>query len=1631
MLDYGINFNVEEGKKQALREIEAANKEFQKLMRNNPLKIDFNKTSFNDLLEQGRKAQGLPKTLDSIGGQLTELRKMFRELKLDDNLEKDGDTIIEMFKELKESAGDYGTSLDQAARKQEQLSSDSLSDKLKNLSDRWNELSISQRKGSEGLSLIYSFTELSREADIYAGSLAKVSAAHNNIYQGRTVNQQLSDLADQWDKLNIAQRKGAEGQAVINSFKSITNAAGVYIGSIRDVIAEEDRLAHNNTLQGKLEQLEKQWTSLSIAQRKGAEGRSILDEYKGIQESAGIHLGTIKDVLNEEKKRLELTEKQNTTYKKQSDILVQLKSYAMNFLSVYGGIRLTKSMVEITGEFEAQRMSLQAILRDAQKGEAIFERIKDLAVISPYTFKDLVGYTKQLSAFSVPYNELYETTKMLADVSAGLGVDMSRMILAYGQVRSAAVLRGQELRQFTEAGIPLVDELARKFTELNGRLVEAGEVFDLISQRKVSFEMIKDIFAEMSGESGKFYNMQEKLADTLKGKVANLTDAFQIMLAEIGEKGSGVLKGAIDSTRWLMENYDAIGRILLTLVATYGVYRAAIIAASVAENIRYQSTLAQMAGMTKMKAITEVLTAKTKALNAVIMKNPYAIAAAALIAVVSALILFRDRATAAEKAQEALNKRFKEQEEYAEKERSEVTRLINVIKDEISTRTEKQLALAKLQRMYPDIFGSMDVEALKIASITKLLSEQNEQLEKRNNLSNAGRISEIDAELERLRKEHGTTAYAGQYQYTIDHSKRIATLEKEREGITGKIAENERAATKAVFDALSPKEKIANLEKANLRLQEMQGNAKTQEEKDFIEKQILQNERLARSIEVNGKTAQQEIDGWIASLKELDAEQKKINEDSSLSTEKRSSMLSDIEERRKELDELLKSRGWKEPKDSDINKLKKDREKAIKDYLDGIQQQVDEYGKKFNIYNKLFDRTGQKPDIDFDVTFNGEPDLAYFIKKMMQEIAGGKLNLNVDFLTSDFKDVIGDVKLDEQKMDKLKKMFDELRDMAFKDYESLGELFTKYATYVQKKAALDRKYILERNKLIDNNAEEGVLKEQLRIYREASDELVMEFAKKDKSFNDFVSSLADQSIDRLRFLLMELRATLTKETVTGGDAETIAMLNAKIMALEEELKTAKVRKNTKDKPEDSYRQWKRLQSVLSKVQRDFDEIGDSIGGISGEIISLAGEITTSTLGMVSGMVELANWSVRATEMAAEGVSKTIQTVEKASVILSVVTSAFKVTTKVWNFLSRTKQVSEKTIKQYNALLKVTNDTISAQKELIATMSGSEAREEQEKTLGILEKQKQATINLGKEYLKSGTAWNKHSYGNRMKKELKGYEKDLAAIGIDYDKFGSSMTGILDLPVEQLKLMKKEVPEFFSKLRPELQEYINTLIEIEDQMAEVGNITKEAFTGIDFSSVQNGMDEFITSADKDMGLLAQNFEDYMVQAMLNIIKTQYLTDALKTWYDTFSEMAVDGINQAEKEYLQSEYNRIGEEARKRFQTAADIAGVKVGGSNLTGIAKDYTQVTEDTSLILAGTLTSFRDKAFEYYNYMLNNLQPTMSRMLMDQATMIAHLAAIEVNTKNTADNTKGLVDRMDKLTMPSSKGKGVALNVDA
>lgn len=231
------------------------------------------------------------------------------------------------------------------------------------------------------------------------------------------------------------------------------------------------------------------------------------------------------------------------------------------------------SVREVTAQFELQRISLGAILQNQENANALFSQIKTFALTSPVKILDLTKYTKQLAAYKIGYDELFDTTKRLTDVSVGLGVAMDRVILAYGQVRATGYLRASEIRQFTEMGVPIVEELSKKLTQMNGELVSAADVMEMVEKRGISFELVKDVFNDLTSAGGIFYNMQEKQGNTLYGMWAKLGDAASVMYDKIGntEGVNNGMRSLIETLTTLMRNWEAVAKTLTTVGSVAGI----------------------------------------------------------------------------------------------------------------------------------------------------------------------------------------------------------------------------------------------------------------------------------------------------------------------------------------------------------------------------------------------------------------------------------------------------------------------------------------------------------------------------------------------------------------------------------------------------------------------------------------------------------------------------------------------------------------------------------------------------------------------------------------------------------------------------------------------------------------------------------------------------------------------------------------------------------------------------------------------------------------------------------------------------------------------------------------------------
>lgn len=335
---------------------------------------------------------------------------------------------------------------------------------------------------------------------------------------------------------------------------------------------------------------------------------------------------------NAARRHMTATLNMNGAMNSQLSIVGQLRNEFLGLYSIYAAQNFLRAVVDIGGELENQKIAMASILQDEGKATTIFNQIKKLAVASPFGVMDLNQYAKQLSAYSIPYNELYDTMKRLADISAGVGVDMGRIILAYGQIKAAKFLKGTELRQLTEANIPMVDKLAERFSKLEGRIVSAGEVLDMISKKKVTFEDVKDVLWELTDDGGMFNNMQEVLSESVKSKWKNLADTIDIMLGDIAESTGSTLKWTAESLTTLAQNWKEVVPFITAATAAFGTYRVAVYAGS------------RAMGVANATLIKGTLAAKQKTAADLVMASNYR----TLTAAEKGLIASRNAMTTAE-----------------------------------------------------------------------------------------------------------------------------------------------------------------------------------------------------------------------------------------------------------------------------------------------------------------------------------------------------------------------------------------------------------------------------------------------------------------------------------------------------------------------------------------------------------------------------------------------------------------------------------------------------------------------------------------------------------------------------------------------------------------------------------------------------------------------------------------------------------------------------------------------------------------------------------------------------------------------------------------------------------------------
>lgn len=341
----------------------------------------------------------------------------------------------------------------------------------------------------------------------------------------------------------------------------------------------------------------------------------------------GVGIDTTELKQDAEKVRREFKGMGSTAETEGANMQNALKKAALGFgaiLTIQQALRFASSVAKVRGEFQSLEVAFETMLGSKAKADALMQQMVTTAATTPFDLQSVAGGAKQLLAYGFAAEEVNETLIRLGDVASALNIPLGDMTYLYGTTMTQGRLYTKDLLQFMGRGIPVAEELANQFG------VQKDKIREMVEAGKVGFPEIKKAFESMTNEGGKFHNLMAKTSKTITGQISNLGDAFSIMMNDIGKSNQGLISGTLSTTINLVENYKKVGEVLAVLIATYGTYRAALMAAAAISKLAAIGTFAKE--YLVMGRALGFATANQIAFNTASLANPYALAAAAVVA---------------------------------------------------------------------------------------------------------------------------------------------------------------------------------------------------------------------------------------------------------------------------------------------------------------------------------------------------------------------------------------------------------------------------------------------------------------------------------------------------------------------------------------------------------------------------------------------------------------------------------------------------------------------------------------------------------------------------------------------------------------------------------------------------------------------------------------------------------------------------------------------------------------------------------------------------------------------------------------------------------------------------------------
>lgn len=1193
-------------------------------------------------------------------------------------------------------------------------------------------------------------------------------------------------------------------------------------------------------------------------------------------------------------------------------------SGALAFFSVAKATDFVKSMATVHGEFQAIEIALSTILGSEEKAMGLVAQLKDTAAKTPFDMKGVASGAKMLLAYGESADTVNDTLIKLGNIAAGLSQPLGDIVYLYGTTMTQGRLYTQDLNQFTGRGIPMIRELAKEFG------VAESEVKKLVEEGKVGFPEVQRVVENLTNETGMFYNLMERQSAAVTGKISNLEDAWASALDEMGQSSEGFLYSGIEGATYLVEHYETVLKILGTLITAYGSYKAALIAINVVQKVS-----ATIEATRALLAQTQMLRRATQAqilFNQAVKANPYVLAFSALTTLISALVMFSDKGEEAERVTTSLANANKRAGDEFDKESAKIKSLTDIVNNSNVAYNDRKTALEELQRIIPDYNASLTKEGELLNNNTDAIKNYLIQLERQI------KLKAVQEELEEAYKEQRQIQKEWDAAHQDLSSKRTnsAYYDDPIIDIAGMFGQRDLQKAEKAFNEVD-----ARLQRVNRTIASL--NSEIASTSVSTAGGTTKFKTFAEQLEA-AKTRVSTLKG---ELKDLLAGKGDV-----------SNFAQAIEDKRKEIskaeDDYDLLRGIDPKKKSSTTATSVDYKTKMENEAREIARLYEDL--ELSIQKSRIDAMEGLPKILAQNEFNHKQELVAIerqkedtLRKLQEQEKTIWESQNPDWkkkglkftpsVTELPKDVLAQFdSLTEEANNRLaadnKRVMDEMLD----DYRAYEEKRTKISEDYEKK----RKALYKEDGSLRDGVSQGNVDELNRSENEALKAVDDEFAQREATYQVWMAAIADLTLEQLKAVLAEAESELEKLEKSGtADGQQLAVARAKVNTARKKVSTVSA-DNDLNPSKRTLKEWEDLYKTLNEVEKEFESIGDTVGGVVGEIISECGKFATSALTMINGIVQLTQMSATSIQGTAAAGATAISTMEKASVILTIISAAMQIAMQIVNLFNNDEE--------YQKEIEKLQERID---QLQWELDNAEVNRLQSNTFDILTKVKQVYAEVTAEVLKlhssSSRTWGwmyqmigRVTYQNEIL--TKSAEKlAIAYANIEYtadkalgaEKFSNAKTQLENIAKQQL-LIQEQIRNEDAKKKTDHGQ----IAEWERQIQELGEEANKIINEI--------VEEIIGGSAAD---LANELGDAFIEAF------RAGEDAAEAWGKKVDDIVADVIKRMlVSKYLEEPLGEIFDKYKSKWYKDGEFAGIDAIMESMNGFANDLNSVGDEFQAI---------------------------------------------------------------------------------